>query len=192
MPHVSSIEEVRSVFQSHRYVKVEGLLEDGLCRMLYNYVISRAPDARPARTQGQEGATELPADQLMEHVLAGVQRRIEELSGLELDPTYSFTRIYRRGNKLIRHHDRNACEVSVSVNLGPAIDPAWPLWIQGPLGESAVEMAPGDAVLYRGIECEHWREQLQAEHTVQVFLHYVEKGGRYSEWKFDKRPALGT
>ncbi len=192
MPPAANVEEIRSTFASHRYVKVEGILEEGLCRMLHEHVLRRADLASPAGMAGQETAVEMFSDRLMEFVLKGVQPRVEDLSGLKLDPTYSFFRIYRRGNVLIRHLDRSACEVSVSINLGPALDPPWPLWIKGPLGETAVEMAPGDGVLYRGIECEHWRDPLQAEQMAQVFLHYVEQGGRYQDWKFDKRPSIGT
>jgi hypothetical protein len=50
-------------------------------------------------------------------------------------------------------------------------DQPWPLWIEGPLGRAAVELGPGDALLYRGIECAHWREPF--------------------EYRFDRRPALG-
>jgi hypothetical protein len=182
----------RSQFASHRYIKVEGLIDAGLQSMLYKYVMRRADVAKPAFMKGQDGAVEMFADQVMEHVLAGVQTRIEELSGLTLDPTYSFFRVYRRGNVLERHLDRPSCEVSVSLNLGPALDPPWPLWMKGPLSESALALAPGDAALYRGIECHHWREPLEGDHLALVFLHYIERDGRYSDWKYDKRPGLGT
>ena len=191
MSLVSSIEAVRKTFESHRYVKIEGLLEDGLRAMLYDHVQRQAAFASPASMEGQKDAVEMFADPLMEFVLAGVQPRVEEFSGAKLYPTYSFFRIYRRGNILRRHVDRPACEVSVSINLGPLLETPWPIWMKGPLSTSAVALEPGDAVLYRGIECEHWREPLQADQLTQVFLHYVEQDGRYSDWKFDKRPSIG-
>ena len=186
------MEDIRERFASDRYVKVEALIEEGLRRMLYDHVRRREPVAPPAFMSGQEGAVEIFSDPLMEHVLTGVQPRVEELCGLKLFPTYSFFRIYRRGNILERHLDRTSCEVSVSLNLGPPLDPPWPLWLKGPKGESAIAMEPGDAVLYWGIECEHWREPLEADHLAQVFLHYVDQAGPYRDWKFDKRPSLGT
>jgi hypothetical protein len=188
----SSTEGIPERFASHRYVKVESLIEDGLCRMLYDYIRQREAVAKPSSGEEQEGAVELGSDQVMEHVLGGVQPRVEQLSGLKLVPTYSFFRIYRQGNVLKRHRDRPACEVSVSLNLGPPLDKPWPLWIKGPLGESAVALAPGDAVLYRGIECEHWRERFEGDLLAQVFLHYVDQDGPCTDWKFDKRPSLAT
>jgi hypothetical protein len=189
---VTSVQEIRDRFASHRYVKIEALIEEGLRRMLYDHVRRRAAVAPPAFMDGQEGAVEMFSDPVMEHVLAGVRPRAEQLCGLRLYPTYSFFRVYRHGNVLERHLDRAACEISVSVSLGPVLDPPWPLWLKGPMGESAIDLAPGDAVLYRGIECEHWRERFAGDHLAQVFLHYVDRDGPYCEWRFDKRPSLGV
>jgi hypothetical protein len=191
MSSVSSIETIRNTFETQRYVKLDGLIEDGLRRMLYDHAQRRAPVGVPSESPDRKGSVDLFGDELMEFLLGSLHARVEELSGVKLHPTYSFLRIYRRGNLLRRHTDRSSCEVSVSLNLGPRHADPWPLWIRGPQGASAVRMEPGDAVLYRGIECEHWREPLEEEQVTQVFLHYVEQRGRYSEWKFDKRPSLG-
>jgi hypothetical protein len=55
-----------------------------------------------------------------------------------------------------------------------------------------VVLAPGDAVLYRGTECPHWREAFAGEYASQVFLHYVRQGGPHASWRFDGRPALSA
>ena len=189
---VTNDKEIREQFASQKYAKIDSLIEGGLCEMLYAHVVLRSPGGQPAAGTGMDGAVELPYDPVMEHVLGGLQPRVEELSGLSLHPTYSFCRVYRRGNVLERHHDRESCEVSVSLNLGPALQRPWPLWVAGPQGETGVELAPGDALLYRGIECDHWREALEADHLAQVFLHYVDRDGPYRDWKFDRRSSLGV
>jgi hypothetical protein len=114
----------------------------------------------------------------------------EELSGLKLFPTYSYFRVYRRGDVLGKHTDRKSCEISLSLCLGYESEKPWPLMVEGPEGSSAVELAPGDALLYRGIECPHWREAFDGERNAQVFLHYVDQNGPYAEFKYDKRPDL--
>ena len=43
-----------------------------------------------------------------------------------------------------------------------------------------IPMEPGDGVIYRGCEVEHWREAFNAPEgawQTQVFLHYVDKNG---------------
>jgi len=56
--------------------------------------------------------------------------------------------------------------------------------------EIPVHMKPGDMIIYRGCELEHWREPYWGKNHAQVFLHYNEKGGQY-DIPFDGRPMLG-
>ena len=39
-------------------------------------------------------------------------------TGLDLVPTYSYARIYKKGDILKRHKDRPSCEISTTLNLG--------------------------------------------------------------------------
>ena len=47
-------------------------------------------------------------------------------TGLNLVPTYSYTRLYEKGNILHRHKDRPVVRVSTTLHLGG--DP-WPIFI---------------------------------------------------------------
>ena len=81
----------------------------------------------------------------------------------------------------------HSCEVSVSVFLGATSDVDWPLWIEGYQSTRAVALSPGDGVLYRGIECAHWREAFSGQDHAQLFLHYVDRNGPYAGFKFDQK-----
>jgi hypothetical protein len=48
-------------------------------------------------------------------------------------------------------------------------------------------MNPGDAVLYKGIDVVHWRDELEGEFVTQTFLHYVDSDGPYKNWFMDRR-----
>lgn len=109
----------------------------------------------------------------------------------ELYPTYSYLRIYLKGALLEKHQDRPSCEVSATLPLSYDSPEIWPLYIEAGNKTIRVELEPGDALIYKGIELPHWREAFEGERQVQVFLHYVKKHGNYSEFKFDKRPNLG-
>ena len=54
----------------------------------------------------------------MEALLETLLPRVEAESGMRLLPTYSYLRVYKRGDVLRRHTDRPACEMSVTLNLG--------------------------------------------------------------------------
>lgn len=107
---------------------------------------------------------------------------VSKLIGERVLPTYAYSRIYKKDAVLHRHHDREACEVSVTVHLGG--DNNWPIYIQKPNGEVAsLELKPGDAMIYLGCDADHWREPYQGTEYVQVFLHYVRSRGDKA-WAF--------
>ena len=55
---------------------------------------------------------------LMETLLVKTIAVMQKKTGLKLVPTYSYTRLYRKGNILQRHKDRPSCEISTTLNLG--------------------------------------------------------------------------
>jgi hypothetical protein len=131
-------------------------------------------------------------DPLIETILYNSREEIEQVSSLELDPTYAYSRVYIKGDELKKHVDRPSCEVSVTVNVAINGEP-WAIWCQYP-GHEPVEcvLNPGDAVVYQGCVVEHWREPLQhADFNAQFMLHYVDKNGPNASHKWDHRPSLG-
>ena len=101
-------------------------------------------------------------------------------------PTYSFCIIYGPESQLIRHLDRPACEISLTVHLGG--DTKWPIFIKKPSGEEVpFELNPGDAVVYLGCVAEHWREKFTGQYYNQVFLHYVCSNGPNAWAYFNKK-----
>jgi len=101
-------------------------------------------------------------------------------------PTYAYCIIYEAESQLIKHKDRAACEISLTVHLGG--DAEWPIFIQKPDGtEVSVNLNPGDAMMYLGCIAEHWREQYTGTQYSQVFMHYVRSNGPNAWAYFDKR-----
>ena len=133
------------------------------------------------------------ADIAMETLLQNLQPKMEEETGLKLTPTYSYARIYKKGDILKRHKDRYSCEVSTTLNLG---GDDWPIYLE-PSGKTdkegvKVDMQPGDMLVYKGCDVEHWREEFTGENCGQVFLHYNDASDpKAEENKYDTRPFLG-
>jgi hypothetical protein len=101
-------------------------------------------------------------------------------------PTYSFCIVYGSDSQLIRHLDRPACDISLTVHLGGDAD--WPIFIKKPSGEEVpFKLTSGDAVIYLGCIAEHWREKFTGQYYSQVFLHYVRSGGPNAWAYFDKK-----
>jgi hypothetical protein len=145
------------------------------------------------------------SDIAMETLLLKCQPVMEKITGLQLYPSYTYARIYKKGDELKRHKDRFSCEISTTMNLGG--DP-WPIYLSPkenvgiPDGKKIttisnakgikVDLKPGDMLVYRGMELEHWREKFKGEECVQVFLHYNNrKTPGAKDNMFDKRTHLG-
>lgn len=131
------------------------------------------------------------ADATGEVLLAQVQPRVEEVTGLALFPTYSYLRIYCEDATLPRHTDRPSCEISVTIALGGDAPTPWPIWLESGGRSREVALAPGDAMVYRGAVIPHWRERFEGRLWVQVFLHFVRRDGPFADCRFDGRERLG-
>jgi hypothetical protein len=144
------------------------------------------------------------ADLVMETLLEKVRPRMEKETKLKLIPTYSYARMYKKGDVLKRHKDRFSCEISTTLHLGGE---SWDLYLEpnknvgkppeGPYIPTTnkgikIDLKPGDMLIYSGCELEHWREVFQGQNCAQVFLHYnqVTAPGAI-ENRFDGRPFLG-
>ena len=133
------------------------------------------------------------ADIVMETLLEKIKPVMEENTGLKVLPTYTYARIYKKGDILKRHKDRPSCEISTTINLG---GDSWPIYLE-PSGEKGkegikVNLNPGDMLIYRGCELEHWREAFEGDNCGQVFLHYNEANSPEGQKNiYDGRPFIG-
>ena len=146
------------------------------------------------------------SDMVMETLMMKVLPKMQQETGLQLIPTYSYARLYKKGDILKRNKDRPSCEISTTINLGG--DP-WPIFIDGTGSNNVVDeyknihkpnapkgtkvlLEVGDMLVYSGCELEHWREPFEGNICGQVFLHYNHVNGPFADKnKFDGRPKLG-
>jgi len=130
------------------------------------------------------------SDLVMETLLMKLQNLMEKQTKLKLYPSYSYARIYKKGDELKRHKDRLSCEISTTLFLG---GDEWPIYLE-PSGELnkkgiKVNLKIGDMLVYKGCVVEHWREIFEGNECAQVFLHYNSEKNKKN--LFDNRPHLG-
>ena len=180
-------------FQTNGFVLIKDFLDSQSVKTLSKYLLN-------CSKQNHFGVEDTPytktlskyADPVIEVVLEQSLAEVERFTGMQLYPTYSFARIYTGGTYMRPHVDRDACEVSLTVNVATQGTPC-PIWMRA-LGKTPVcyTLSPGDAVLYKGCEIEHWRDAMpDGNVVVQFMLHYVDKTGPHAGHKFNKRPELG-
>ena len=100
-----------------------------------------------------------------------VREFIEKKTNTNLVSTYTYSRIYRKGEILEKHIDRKACEYSATLTLDYSGNKPWNFFVKDSKN-ICIEIDRGDILIYKGTEIPHWREKLLDEWQTQVFLHY--------------------
>jgi hypothetical protein len=212
------------MFKTKKYQVIRGALSKELSNFIFNYMMlqrdavdymiknNRVNTANPFignRVDHQiPGAYSKYADWVMETLLVYMIPIMKAKTGMDLIPTYSYTRLYEKGNILHRHKDRPSCEISTTLNLG---GDSWPIYLD-PTGANnilsgretttvvkpgapkgvRVDLKIGDMLIYSGCDLEHWREPFEGNICSQVFLHYNHANGPFAKTNlYDKRPLLG-
>jgi hypothetical protein len=183
------------VFEKNGCVRVNEFIDLHTVSIVSQYLENRI--RRGEWVEGNEGVQAASklfyyADPLIEALMLACKAGVEEVTGKELLPTYSYSRVYQPGEELVSHTDRPSCEVSVTVNIATKgeLSPIYMQYKDNPVEEHF--LSPGDAVVYKGCEAKHWRKPLTPNQlNVQFMLHYVDKNGPNTEFIKDKRPAYG-
>ena len=196
-------------FKKNKYSVLKKVISKELADFCFNYFLNKRKVARFLFDQkyispfteywGVWNDEQVPntyshyADLVMETLLQRVKPVMEKDTGLKLSETYSYARIYKKGDVLARHKDRFSCVISTTLNLGGE---SWPIYLDptGKVGQAGIkiDLEPGDMLIYSGCDLEHWREEFKGKDCAQVFLHYNKAGSKKAkENAFDTRPFLG-
>lgn len=181
-------------FEETGYVLVSDLIDSQTLLVLskyYEYKIRRG-EIKSEKTDSLNSTSyNYYSDPFGEVLLDVLKSKIEEASGKELLPTYSFFRVYQEKEQLIPHVDRESCEISVSINI--AHEGKNKLWMQYQSNDASGFLLPaGSAVVYKGCEAVHWRNPLKENDlVVQLMLHYVDKNGPNAHFVLDQRNQIG-
>src|SRR6476646_4165400 len=124
--------ELADQFALQKYAVLKDCVADPQLSLLYRYACKRAI-GQEADDDGQvHGTFSAMSDVFMNGLLLEILPAAERIARAKLFPTCSYFRVYKRGDKLSRHTDRDACEISLSICLGYQTPQPWPIWIEGP------------------------------------------------------------
>jgi len=200
-------------FKKNKWVKINKFIDQNMANLLYYHVLLEndrldfIKNDRPFDWEADLwGTKEDPqaigdfskyGEPIFDALLDMGVSQMEEFTGKKLIPTYTYHRLYTNGTELKRHKDRPSCEISTTLCLGYDTSNMndseydWPMWVKNDEGvEYKIHLTPGDMIIYRGCEIEHWREPYAGINHAQVFMHYNDANGPYNI-KYDGRPMLG-
>lgn len=189
----------KNSFEQNGYTFVKNAIDERLRDFVTQYALfDEMQNFMPEKSK--DGLGQVPnahskyADPAMESLLLQLLPLMQKETNLELYPTYSYYRVYRKGDILLPHTDRPSCEISTTICLNYSYNSeeySWPIIMD----KKSINMNAGDIVIYRGIDLEHSRDEFlppeENDWHVQAFLHYVDANGPYSEYKYDKRNSIG-
>jgi hypothetical protein len=209
------IKEIQDYFEKNKYVVIRNFLDSNMSGLIYQYCLAKVQQVDFKTTfdrnnydsdwDGNFGDTQAPSsysaygDILMDTILAASRPTIENYTGLPLVSTYSYWRLYQKEEELTRHRDRHSCEISTTLCLGYNTsnldqenfkDYDWPIYVENSNKEEIpIHLKPGDMLIYRGCEVDHWRDKYIGLNHAQVFLHYNNLNNNPN--MYDGRPIIG-
>jgi len=208
-------------FKSKKYLVIIKAVSKELCLFLYNYLSIKRQVTKTMfeytyipkieKDFGTWKDEQVPnnfscySDIAMETLMLKIQPLMEKHTKLKLYPNYTYMRIYEKGAELKRHKDRFSCEISTTLNLG---GDNWPIYLEPNKNVGIpnnrditaasnnkgikVDLKPGDMLIYKGQELEHWREPFKGNECTQVFLHYNDVKSKHAKQNiFDTRRHIG-
>lgn len=197
------------IFEKDGYIYIPELLDEENCHELCIELRKYIEMGMTTNDIQCPGSESIHGSSTFDSLLEQLKPYFEEACGKKLHPTYSYARLYSPGEVLKVHKDRPACEISATITIGFEGD-NWTIWMgdyseeetnfsrfdeQGNeiyiTNEKNISMNTGDAVLYKGMEKAHWRDEYKTGiWQAQVFLHYVDADGDYADQIYDGRRNL--
>lgn len=211
-----NFKEIQEYFKENKFVVIRNFLDSNLSGLVYQYCLAKVQQIDFKTTfdknnydsdwDGTFGDTQAPSsysaygDVLMDTILAASRPTIENYTGLPLVPTYSYWRLYQKEEVLTRHRDRHSCEISTTLCLGYNTsnldqenfkDYDWPIYVENSNQEEIpIHLKPGDMLIYKGCEVDHWRNKYIGLNHAQVFLHYNNSTNNPN--MYDGRPIIAV
>lgn len=189
-------DRLKSSFTKKGFAVIRNGISPEMANVFANYAIlqARSPDYYTIdgdRNKAFDVTRSRYADALGETFLLRLQPRLEAVVGEPLLPTYSYVRVYTRHSTLDGHVDREESEIAASMALACKADEPWLLHLQAYDKAHALDLAPGDLVIYEGMKIPHWREEFKGEFCIQVIFSYVRANGEFAGLRYDGREEIG-
>jgi hypothetical protein len=178
------VADYKAQFEKNGFVKIKNVLSPEIIEMYKSFIdISHLKNMRNVETGEYIDVDIQNVDHnvLDDSILLYCQHIIEKIWGIDgMVPSYAFSREYFQGSELKLHRDREACQYSITITMCKRGEGTSFLWFSENDDKSnaiPVDLDEGDAIIFNGGSNYggkwHWRDPLELDSLVQLFLHYV-------------------
>lgn len=192
------IKEIQAKFRENKYTVLHKLLPSAQMKAMRNYYREYVRNGFMPFSDNQVKRRYYQHNEPLAKFLHGNLTKIMSLAaGEEVKPSYVYAASYEEDAVLTPHTDRPQCEFSFSFQVDYQPEPEnhlspWGLFVAEPEADlseenmkfpaenevedknTAVYLASGDALAYKGCELVHYRYALPKGHkSTSLFFHYV-------------------
>jgi hypothetical protein len=168
-------------------IDLKGLIDDDLIYTYFSHKVEHAKSANPPynspiKKDGYSGY-DFYGDYLTIISHLKITPHVSKIVNKEIIPSFCFTRMYFNESTLNVHRDRKACEFTVShCHYGEP----WKIYIL----EDEFITKTGTSICYEGIDKSHGRVTPLTHKALYSFYFWVEKDGKYDEFRYDEEPKM--
>jgi hypothetical protein len=185
---VSTTEDITQDFEKNKYVVLKDFVPASTCKVYSSELFLAKAESLTVRDKMCPLSDSIYKADFFKELQDSLIEPLSYISGKKLKPSFNYARIYNTGEVLEKHKDRPACEYSISMTLGHAKNSSiWPIYITTEVGPEKLVLDIGSLVFYKGVELEHYREKYLGEWQTQVFMHFVDSEGPYTEDTNDEK-----
>ncbi len=183
-------------FAKYGWAYVPNLVDKFECEMLTENLFLLKKEKKTKKDHQCPVSDSIYGEKHLDKLLENLCPKMSKLVNIPLLPTYSYSRIYYTNEELKIHKDRPSCEISATITLGhDKNSDIWPIFFSKNRTEKDTirqVIDIGGAVIYRGCDIWHWRQNYKGKWQTQVFVHYVDANGPNADQAYDGRESLGS
>jgi len=159
---------------NHEYVILRDVIDKEKCKKLAVRIKEKEKENR--FFFDQQCLISPAFENLLDDLANYLKPILEKTLDCKLWTTYNYCRIYKKGEMLVPHKDKNQCEIALSITLSYENSKPWPIHIFSNAEKEVVniDLDVGDILVYKGFDILHWRNQFTGPgDQIQGFLFYA-------------------
>jgi len=177
-----------------KYKKIKNFLETDFAEFIVDYFILKTNMTIDC-SENQNNFLNyfFYSDNLTETILHNSCDSVNEITGMNLVQSYTYSGVYTKGDEIFNHKNKDTEKIEGFLFLGSENNKEKIYLSESDDCSNLIyeELEPGDLFLFDGHKYWHWIDSLEDKWSVRSFLYFIEKKEGNENLIYDRRPYLG-